>query len=110
MNEFSQNPLASGLPPPISSSWSSLLAWFAANPVAANLLMLLILLGGFVGLWQIDKEVFLQFRPPQVWVTAKYPGAGPQFIFPGYAAARLTQATISGHRVLGFLRNSVRPH
>ncbi len=56
---------------------SSLLAWFASNPVAANLLMLLIVIGGIVSLTHIDKEVFPRFNPQQIEVAALYPGAGP---------------------------------
>lgn len=59
---------------------SGLIARFAANPVAANLLMLLILLGGAGSLLLMDKEVFPRFLPHQVEVTATYPGAGPQEI------------------------------
>jgi len=56
---------------------AGLLAWFAANPVAANLLMLIILIGGLVGYNVMDKEVFPRFNPQQIEVTAIYPGAGP---------------------------------
>jgi multidrug efflux pump subunit AcrB len=56
---------------------SSLLAWFAANPVAANLLMLLILIGGVTGYRAMDKEVFPRFNPQKIKVSARYPGAGP---------------------------------
>src|SRR5688500_15556343 len=56
---------------------SGLIAWFAANPVAANLLMLLILFGGAGSLILMDKEVFPRFMPHQVEVKATYPGAGP---------------------------------
>lgn len=56
---------------------SGLIAWFAANPVAANLLMLLILLGGTGSLIVMDKEVFPRFTPHQIEVKATYPGAGP---------------------------------
>jgi multidrug efflux pump subunit AcrB len=54
-----------------------LLAWFAGNPVAANLLMLLILTGGVLGLMNVDKEVFPRFSPHQIEITAIFPGAGP---------------------------------
>ncbi|MGX2041473.1 efflux RND transporter permease subunit [Methylocaldum sp. MU1018] len=53
------------------------IAWFAANPVAANLLMLLILFGGVGSLIVMDKEVFPRFAPHQVEIKAIYPGAGP---------------------------------
>src|SRR5688572_21347698 len=56
---------------------SGLIAWFAANPVAANLLMLLILLGGGVSLILMDKEVFPRFVPHEIEIRATYPGAGP---------------------------------
>lgn len=55
----------------------SLIAWFAANPVAANLLMLIIFLGGIYSFRQIDKEVIPPIKPELIQVTATYPGAGP---------------------------------
>ncbi|SMF97580.1 Multidrug efflux pump subunit AcrB [Methylomagnum ishizawai] len=63
--------------PPSPHPPSSLIGWFAANPVAANLLMLLILIGGTVGALTMDKEVFPRFSPQLVEVRAVYPGAGP---------------------------------
>jgi multidrug efflux pump subunit AcrB len=56
---------------------SGLVAWFASNPIAANLLMLLILIGGSGSLLLMDKEVFPRFMPHQIDVKAVYPGAGP---------------------------------
>ncbi len=56
---------------------SCLLAWFASNPVAANLLMILIMIGGIAGFKVMDKEVFPRFSPQQIDITAEYPGAGP---------------------------------
>jgi multidrug efflux pump subunit AcrB len=56
---------------------SGLIAWFASNPVAANLLMLLIVIGGLYGLRTTDTEVFPRFKPHQIEVMAHYPGAGP---------------------------------
>ncbi|WP_024298130.1 efflux RND transporter permease subunit [Methylomicrobium lacus] len=56
---------------------AGLLAWFAANPVAANLLMLLILAGGVLGVFGVGKEVFPRFSPHQIEVSAVFPGAGP---------------------------------
>ena len=54
----------------------NLLAWFASNPVAANLLMLLIMSGGVLGIADVDKEVFPRFNPHQIVVNTQYPGAG----------------------------------
>lgn len=63
--------------PSFHSGHSGLIAWFASNPVAANLLMLLILLGGAGSMMLMDKEVFPRFVPHQVEIKALYPGAGP---------------------------------
>jgi len=54
----------------------NLLAWFASNSVAANLLMLLIMSGGVLGIADVDKEVFPRFSPHQIVVNTQYPGAG----------------------------------
>ncbi|AMK76729.1 MULTISPECIES: efflux RND transporter permease subunit [Methylomonas] len=54
-----------------------LLAWFAGNPVAANLLMLLIITGGVLGVLGVDKEVFPRFSPNKIHIEAVFPGAGP---------------------------------
>ncbi len=54
-----------------------MLAWFAANPVAANFLMILILLGGWHSLQGMVKEAYPRFAPPRIEISAEYPGAGP---------------------------------
>ncbi|MDD5035269.1 MAG: efflux RND transporter permease subunit [Methylococcaceae bacterium] len=59
------------------SRTSGLIPWFAANPIAANLLMLLIWLGGIVGLWAINKETLPPIRTGVIDIIAAYPGAGP---------------------------------
>ena len=63
--------------PPQRQQANGLLAWFASNPVAANLLMILILIGGITSYQAMDKEVFPRFNPQQIEITALYPGAGP---------------------------------
>ncbi|MDO9107197.1 MAG: efflux RND transporter permease subunit [Methylovulum sp.] len=63
--------------PPATYAHEGLLAWFAGNPVAANLLMLLILAGGWSSYTLIDTEVFPRFSPHIIEVSAFYPGAGP---------------------------------
>jgi multidrug efflux pump subunit AcrB len=55
----------------------SLLGWFAGNPVAANLLMLLIFIGGINTLQQTDREAYPRFAPERIDVNALYPGVGP---------------------------------
>lgn len=60
-----------------STGLSALVGWFAVNPVAANLLMLLILFGGTGSLLVMEREVFPHFSPHQIEIKALYPGAGP---------------------------------
>ncbi|MBT8445707.1 MAG: efflux RND transporter permease subunit, partial [Gammaproteobacteria bacterium] len=57
---------------------NGLIEWFADNPIAANLLMLIILAGGFSGLESINKEMFPTVKQDKVRVTVAYPGAGPR--------------------------------
>jgi multidrug efflux pump subunit AcrB len=55
----------------------SMVAWFAENHVAANLLMFLIFLGGIVTVFTIKVEVFPEFSMDMITVTMEYPGASP---------------------------------
>ncbi len=59
------------------SSRSGPIAWMARNHVTANLLMIIMILGGFFASLQIKKEVFPEFTLDQVAVTVAYPGASP---------------------------------
>jgi len=52
--------------------------WFVNNPVAANLLMIIILIGGFFGAYGIGKEVFPSISVNYITVNMPYPGAGPK--------------------------------
>ena len=53
------------------------IAWMAANPVAANLLMLVFIIGGLYQGWNIKQEVFPSFELDMVTINASYPGASP---------------------------------
>ena len=53
------------------------IAWMVHNPVAANLLMALLLLGGIYSSVQVQKEVFPRFELDTVSVSVSYPGASP---------------------------------
>lgn len=58
---------------------NKLIAWFADNPVAANLLMVAILIGGtYSYLKQIDRQFFPSVASSSVGVTVNYLGAGPE--------------------------------
>ncbi len=58
----------------------NLIAWWVRNPVAANLLMLGILISGWLGLSNIEKEAFPTVSPYQVQIDVVWPGASPQEI------------------------------
>lgn len=50
-------------------------AWFTRNPVAANLLMLLILLAGYLTVSGIRIESFPRIPPRHITISVVYPGA-----------------------------------
>ncbi|WP_434139201.1 efflux RND transporter permease subunit [Photobacterium leiognathi] len=57
-----------------------LIAWFAHNHVAANLLMLVVMLGGLFSISLINKEIFPAFALNRIMISASYPGASPEDI------------------------------
>ncbi|MEC4723975.1 efflux RND transporter permease subunit [Shewanella sp. D64] len=62
---------------------SGIIAWFARNSVAANLLMLIIILGGLLTADTIRKQFFPQIEINWVEFNAFYPGAAPQEVEEG---------------------------
>ncbi len=63
------------------------IAWMAGHSVAANLVMLLCLVGGFLALRGIKQEVFPEFTIDAVTVTVAYPGASPEEVEDGILLA-----------------------
>ena len=59
----------------------------AGHSVAANLLMLVLLIGGIVLASNIKKEVFPYFDMDMVRITVPYPGASPQEVEQGILLA-----------------------
>jgi len=55
-----------------------LIQWWVRNPVAANLLMLIILTAGWLGLRDIEKEAFPSVQPDVVRIEMIWPGASPK--------------------------------
>ena len=53
-------------------------AWFAENHVAANLLMIFLLLAGFLTATSIKVEVFPESAPDRILITTEYPSASPE--------------------------------
>ncbi len=56
---------------------AGLIGWFAANHVAANLLMLFLVIGGVIAVSNMKRETFPSIDPKVVTVTVPYPGATP---------------------------------
>ncbi len=53
------------------------LSWFARNAVAANIIMVILLLGGYLNFKNIKQEVFPEFDLDVVVINIPYPGASP---------------------------------
>lgn len=60
-----------------------LIAWFARNHVAANLLMWLLIVGGIFSAFSIQKQVFPSFDIDVINVRVPYLGAAPQEVEEG---------------------------
>ena len=60
-----------------------LVSWFASNGVVANLLMVVILVGGALSIPEIRKEVFPEFSAELISVSVLYPGAAPEEVEEG---------------------------
>jgi multidrug efflux pump subunit AcrB len=63
--------------------YANIIAWFAYNPVAANLLMVCLLLGGLFTALTITKEVQPRIETNYVTVTVPYRGGTPRDVEQG---------------------------
>ena len=54
-----------------------LIGWFTKNPVAANLLMILVIFAGLISALNISKNMFPLGDLDQISISAVYPGAAP---------------------------------
>jgi multidrug efflux pump subunit AcrB len=57
---------------------NGLIAWWARNSVAANLVMIGIFVAGTIGFSQMEREMDPQVRFPALQITVAWPGAAPQ--------------------------------
>jgi len=60
-----------------------IIRWMAANHVAANLLMAVLIVGGLIIGKSIKQEVFPEIDLDKIQVSVVYPGAGPEEIEEG---------------------------
>ncbi|HKL62343.1 MAG TPA: efflux RND transporter permease subunit, partial [Woeseiaceae bacterium] len=63
------------------------IAWMARNAVAANLLMLLLIVGGLLFAQQVRQEVFPEIDLDIITVSVSYPGASPEEVEEGVVLA-----------------------
>ncbi len=60
-----------------------IIAWFATNPVAANLLMLMIIIVGLYSGLNIKRSMMPEFDIDMVMISMPYPGAAPEEVEQG---------------------------
>ncbi|MFC1850309.1 efflux RND transporter permease subunit [candidate division CSSED10-310 bacterium] len=63
------------------------IAWMARNSVAANLLMLFLVIGGIMTAFIIKQEIFPQFDVDIIMVAVPYPGTSPEEVEEGIILA-----------------------
>ena len=59
------------------------IAWFAHNPVAANLLMGMIILSGLVAVVRMPQKTFPDVDVPVISISVPYLGAAPEEVEQG---------------------------
>lgn len=64
-------------------SKSGIISWFARNTVAANLLMIAIIVAGIIGIFHLRQQVFPDMVTNSVSIRVPYPGAAPQEVEEG---------------------------
>ena len=57
-----------------------IITWFIDNPVISNLLMILIIIGGFLTISNLKMEVFPSFELDAISISVVYPGASSEDI------------------------------
>ncbi len=62
---------------------SEAISWMISHPVTANLIMLMLLIGGGIGLINIKQEVFPEFELDVISISVSYPGATPEEVEDG---------------------------
>jgi len=66
---------------------SGAITWMAKNPVAANLLMVVLLIGGLLMAGRVKQEVFPETDLDMVSISVPYPGASPAEVEQGIILA-----------------------
>lgn len=61
-----------------SQEITGIIAWFARNSVAANLMMAFILIAGIFSYQNLNKKMFPEFNPNSIQITVPHLGAAPE--------------------------------
>jgi multidrug efflux pump subunit AcrB len=69
-----------------STQRKGIIAWFAHNPVAANLLMIIILIVGMGAAFNIQRTIFPAIEIEFIHIAIPYPGAAPEEVEKGIVA------------------------
>ncbi len=77
-----------------SKEKSGILGWFATNHVAANLLMLLIVVSGFLTIMTVKREVFPETSLDMISIIVPYRGASPEDVEKG-VCLRVEEAIVA---------------
>lgn len=67
----------------MSGHKSGAIAWFVDNPVAANVLMLFLLIAGYLSLGNIPKELLPKEESRTISISMSYPAASPEEVQEG---------------------------
>lgn len=63
------------------------IAWMASNSIAANLSMLILVIGGLIFSTRVTQETFPEFNLDSITVRVPYPGASPEEVEQGILLA-----------------------
>ena len=69
--------------PDQTSPRSGPIAWMANHTVAANMVMVIFMLGGLLAIVNVKQEVFPEFKSETILCTVAYPGASPEEVEQG---------------------------
>ena len=86
-----------------------LVTWFSRNPVAANLLMFLMLAAGFAGWFKMRKEIFPETALGMVSIAVPFPNAAPEEVEKGVIipVEEAIQGVNGVKRVMSYANESV---
>lgn len=89
-----------------SPEHKGVISWFARHKVAANLLMMICLVGGLMSMFNIKQEVFPDFQLDIISIGVVYPGASPEEIESGILLA--IEDAISGLDGIDDMRSTAK--